>query len=80
MLTTYPHKAHCLMRGRHPSNDDVNKSIKSTHVSAMKDNYIVLCGHKMSQSYLIWGGGLREGLLSEKVIIELRFKETVGIN
>lgn len=46
----------------------------------MKDDYIVLRGHKMSQSYLIWGGGLREGLLSEKVIVELRFKETVGVN
>lgn len=71
------------MRRSHPSNN-VSKLIKSTSVDAVKDNYTVLCGHEMSQFYLVWHGGrgqrVSEKACLKKVIIEVRFKETVGIN
>lgn len=43
----------------------------------------MICGHKMSQFYLVWVEVVVRGSqrsLPEKVIIELRFKEMVGVN
>lgn len=37
--TYHPHRYHSLMRRRHPSNNDVNKLIKSTSVTSVRDNY-----------------------------------------